>query len=341
MMHLEPIKLFFRLSAALFVALALAACSESATDSGLERGDGDAVVGQPEQGNNSPANTSTAEGTLCFARYVQNYPDLNAAYRSSGSTKSMADWGVGHYLAIGQAEGRALPAGCKAPSSGGATGNNPNMAPAFSAADYQLLYRLNANANNGRTVRWSSKTIGVNRSDPATRAAVSRWRGFNFRFGTSGIDFQGNSNARPSCGWSRTAWRSNGEIAWCRIWINTVEHQRGRCGTVASTITHEVGHCLGIQGHTADGGLMDATAAGADVITPQASRALAVLYALPAGSAVSTTSRAPSANQGTPADTGLIIGPIIDSTKHIDLQSGIDKILASEEFDHTPVPGTP
>ena len=86
---------------------------------------------------------------------------------------------------------------------------------------------------------------------------------------------------------------------------------------------------------------MDATAAGADVITPQASRALAVLYALPAGSAVSTTSRAPSANQGTPADTGLIIGPIIDSTKHIDSQSGIDKILASEEFDHTPVPSTP
>ena len=188
MMHLEPIKLFFRLSAALFVALALAACSESATDSGLERGDGGMVAGQPAQGNNSPASTSTAEGTLCFARYVQNYPDLNAAYRSSGSTKSMADWGVGHYLAIGQAEGRALPAGCKAPSSGGATGNNPSMAPAFSAADYQLLYRLNANANNGRTVRWSSKTIGVNRSDPAPRSRGGE--GLTFALERAGLIFR-------------------------------------------------------------------------------------------------------------------------------------------------------
>ena len=184
--------------------------------------------------------------------------------------------------------------------------------PALNPADYQLLYRMNAASNNGVTVRWPSRTIGVNRSDPTTRAAVSRWKGFNFRFGANGINFQGDSQARRSCGWSRTAWHANGEIAWCRIWINSALHTHGQCGSIASTITHEVGHCLGIQGHTADGGLMDATAAGADVITAQASRTLAALYSLPAGSPVSTTARASSTGQSAPANTGLIIGPIID-----------------------------
>ena len=57
---------------------------------------------------------------------------------------------------------------------------------------------------------------------------------------------------------------------------------------------------------------MDPTAAGADVITAQASRTLTALYSLPAGSPVSTTARALSTGQSAPANTGLIIGPIID-----------------------------
>ncbi len=96
------------------------------------------------------------------------------------------------------------------------------------------------------------------------------------------------------------------------IRINCAAHQRRQCGTIASTITHEVGHCLGLNTDTTDGGMMDATAAGADVITGQASRALTALYSLPAGSAVSTTARASSTGQPSSANTGLIIGPIID-----------------------------
>jgi hypothetical protein len=319
-MNISPFKIFFRLSAALAAMLILVACSEGTTTTGLDRGGGNAVVDQPAQGNNSPANSrgaalvsaNVANDTSCFTRYVQSYSDLNSAYQSGGASQSMADWGVGHYLANGRAEGRTLPAGCKAPSSGARAVNSASAKPALSPDDYQLLYRMNAAANNGRTVRWPSRTIGVNRSDAEARAAVSRWKGFNFRFGTSGINFQGDSQARQSCGWSRTAWRANGQIAWCHIWINSAAHQRRQCGTIASTITHEVGHCLGIQGHTADGGLMDATAAGADVITGQASRALTALYSLPAGSPVSTTARASSADQPSSANTGLIIGPIID-----------------------------
>jgi len=53
--------------------------------------------------------------------------------------------------------------------------------------------------------------------------------------------------------------------------------------------------------------LIDATAAGADLITGQASRALTMLYSLPSGSPVSTTARASSADQPSSANTGLII----------------------------------
>ena len=233
---------------------------------------------------------------------------------SGGTTSTGLERGEGAAAAASQpAKAGKSPASPANPASSvAAVPKSASAKPALNPADYQLLYRMNAAVNNGRTLRWPSRTIGVNRSDPTTRAAVSRWKGFNFRFGTSGIDFQGDSAARQSCGWSRTAWRANGEIAWCRIWINNALHTHGQCGSIASTITHEVGHCLGIQAHTADGGLMDATAAGADVITGQASQTLAVLYSLPAGSPLSTTARAPSTGQPSSDNTGLIIGPIID-----------------------------
>jgi len=234
---------------------------------------------------------------------------------SGGTTSTGLERGDGAAVAAGQPAKAGNPPANSPASPASSVAAVPKSAPAKPAlnpVDYQLLYRMNAASNNGVTVRWPSRTIGVNRSDPTTRAAVSRWKGFNFRFGTNGINFQGDSQARRSCGWSRTAWRANGEIAWCRIWINSAAHQRRQCGSIASTITHEVGHCLGIQGHTADGGLMDPTAAGADVITAQASRTLTALYSLPAGSPVSTTARALSTGQSAPANTGLIIGPIID-----------------------------
>ena len=82
---------------------------------------------------------------------------------------------------------------------------------------------------------------------------------------------------------------------------------------MASTITHEVGHCLGLDGHTADGGLMDKTAGSANVITANVSRALNLLYSLPPGASLSTTGRATTAPQSSPTSAGgLIYGPIIE-----------------------------
>ena len=43
----------------------------------------------------------------------------------------------------------------------------------------------------------------------------------------------------------------------------------------------------------------------------------------------------------TPADAEANKRAFEDQAKRIEALGGIDKILASEEFDHTPVPGTP
>jgi len=323
-MNIHPFKLLLRSGFWLAAMSILVSCSSGDTSSGLERGDGGAVVGQPAQGNNSPANSAgttpasagaTQNNTACFTGYVQSYADLNAAYQSGSTARSISDWGKGHYLASGQAEGRTLPAGCKAPSPGATAVSNASVKPAFSPLDYQLLYRINAASNGGTTIRWRSRTIGVNATDPGTRAAVSRWKGFNFNFGTGGgINFQGASQERAhACGWSQFAWRHNGEIAFCKIWLNPVAHEGGGCGTMASTITHEVGHCLGLDGHTADGGLMDKTAGSANIITARLSRALNLLYSLPPGSSLTTTGRATTTQQSNvQSASGLIYGPIIE-----------------------------
>jgi hypothetical protein len=82
---------------------------------------------------------------------------------------------------------------------------------------------------------------------------------------------------------------------------------------MASTITHEVGHCLGLDGHTADGGLMDKTAGSANIITARLSRALNLLYSLPPGSSLTTTGRATTTPQSSvQSASGLIYGPIIE-----------------------------
>ena len=237
---------------------------------------------------------------------------------SGGTTSTGLERGDGAGAAAGQpAQGNNSPTnsgGGGAPANASAASGNASAKPAFSPLDYQLLYRLNAASNNGTTIRWPSRTIGVSGADPATRAAVSRWKGFNFNFGASGINFQGASQQRGhACGWSQFAWRHNGEIAFCKIWLNPVAHQAGGCGTMASTITHEVGHCLGLDGHTADGGLMDKTAASANVITTNVSRTLNLLYSLPPGSSLSAAGRAktsPQSNAGSAG--GLIYGPIIE-----------------------------
>jgi hypothetical protein len=126
----------------------------------------------------------------------------------------------------------------------------------------------------------------------------------------------GYSTTYPgACGWAQTMWRSNGEIAYCTIYINySINYMN--CKNEGHTMTHEVGHCLGMQGHSSDGGLMDPTAAGSSEITSPVQNFFNLLYALPPGTDItprlsSQKSRARKKDQYDPDGKELIRGPIM------------------------------
>ena len=73
----------------------------------------------------------------------------------------------------------------------------------------------------------------------------------------------------------------------CEIRVNT-NHDLMACGTEADTMTHEIGHCIGVFEHTSDGGVMDATAAGSSVITTPVKRMISLLYSLSPGADISS-----------------------------------------------------
>ena len=52
---------------------------------------------------------------------------------------------------------------------------------------------------------------------------------------------------------------------------------------MADTITHEIGHCIGVFKHTTDGGLMDERADGSSEITSSVTAMLGLLYTLAPG----------------------------------------------------------
>ena len=148
--------------------------------------------------------------------------------------------------------------------------------------DLRLVYTLNAHVKSGRTVRWASRTVPINVDSPSIRRAASKWTGFNFQYADhGGIRLMGDSSSRPSCGWAQTRWRGNGTIAGCDIWINYALHSQNRCGKFEDTVSHEIGHCLGIQGHTNDGSLMDPTATGSPHVSPTTRHLLNVVYSVP------------------------------------------------------------
>ena len=79
-------------------------------------------------------------------------------------------------------------------------------------------------------------------------------------------------------------------------------------------MTHEIGHCIGVFKHTADGGLMDATAAGTSDITSPIRNMISLLYSLSPGTNINSKFRSPSAkrrsksNKYDPAGTKLYSG---------------------------------
>ncbi len=237
----------------------------------------------------------TTNTNACYRSYVEVYPDLLKAYRHrpTGSGHTIASWGLQHYSRFGKTEGRTLPPLCF----GGGSGNKNshiNIHQGGPRQNYSHLCQLNeCRQFRNRTRRWPSTTIPVWGADKAHwRSAITRWPTvrFSLRDGQpqDGIRITGYSNKyRNYCGWAQMWHYSSGQLKKCEITLNTA-HDSLKCGTESETITHEIGHCIGIFAHTLDGGIMDSSAAFAsNQITASVRNILSTLYSLPPGASLS------------------------------------------------------
>ena len=169
------------------------------------------------------------------------------------------------------------------------------------SADYQYLYDKNAYALSGHTVRWNSKTIQVSGADREShwRSAVNRWPTVSFSHVSSppslgnGIEIVGyeangsGSMTSGTCGYASSSYWSDGRMATSEIKINSNINNMG-CGPQGSTMTHEVGHAIGMLGHSSDGGLMDAKASGSTAITTPVRNMISLLYSLAPGTDINS-----------------------------------------------------
>ena len=166
----------------------------------------------------------------------------------------------------------------------GATSSGSGDQGDRSVKDYEYLYQHNAVLLNGKTVRWPSTTVTVSgATGGAWRRAIGRWSELDFIFVDTGgeIDLR-YAHSDDWCGRADRRFDSSGMIYGCTVRIST-SHERNGCGIEVDTVTHEVGHCIGIHGETHDGGVMDLTAAGSNEITTAVREMISLLYALPVG----------------------------------------------------------
>jgi hypothetical protein len=92
------------------------------------------------------------------------------------------------------------------------------------------------------------------------------------------IVFMGYSTARNSVGWSKFDYRG-GKITQCRIWINPRYLRRYE---ISKTFAHEMGHCLGMNGHIGTRGTLMAKYGGS-AISPQTVAMFRYLYSIKPG----------------------------------------------------------
>ena len=171
---------------------------------------------------------------------------------------------------------------------GGSHSSGPSGGHAF-------LLEHNARFNDGRTVRWPSLPIVVSLGGVATADEVTAWTGatggaVTFAFvgsaPSNSISIRGRSGT-DVCGVSTVFFDEDGTITSADIRVSTAVYRGPQC---VRTVTHEIGHAIGFLNHTADGGLMDDDG-GDGSFTPEVTRMIRDLYALPPGTAVAAQKR--------------------------------------------------
>lgn len=175
-----------------------------------------------------------------------------------------------------------LISGC---SDGGSSSGSQETDPA--AGDYGYLYAYNAYRLDGHTIRWAPGAVPVyGATGTGWEQAVRRWTMVRFEFVTtkpsSGIHILGYDDLGNICGLSSFSFNSAGKIHWCTVKINSF-HDQMNCGRVVDTITHEIGHCIGLFKHTADGGIMDAKARNINEISSPVMSMFNLLYSIAPG----------------------------------------------------------
>lgn len=168
-------------------------------------------------------------------------------------------------------------------SCGGGGGSSSGGGGGSSTGDFSYLYQHNARFNDGVIIRWQTPILVNTNGIPGAEDSFRQW-GLPFSFVNynppEGIVVTIGDPGPGTCGVTYSQWvRSNGRMVSANIIINP--NLQG----CVQTITHEAGHAIGFEDHTADGGLMDPNG-GNGQITAADRNMINLLYSLPIGTIV-------------------------------------------------------
>jgi hypothetical protein len=146
------------------------------------------------------------------------------------------------------------------------------------ADDIHIVGDLSKTAKGLYSARWSGQPVYVSASGPLWEAAAKRWQpAVRLVHNKNGRIRFGGFTHRPVCGYA-VPYLRKGEITRCDVFLNEALAANVRmCGGTEVVLAHEIGHCLGVIGHTNDGGLMDANG-GNKQVSRQTLAGLKALY---------------------------------------------------------------
>lgn len=108
---------------------------------------------------------------------------------------------------------------------------------------------------------WPIKTISISHDWDVLREAAKPWEqtGVKFEFGKSGmIAYRGMNQSNPLyCGWTVMKYNKSKKMIGADIYLNPGRVYTESCRGPKGTLTHEIGHAIGIHGHTTDGSIME------------------------------------------------------------------------------------
>ena len=149
------------------------------------------------------------------------------------------------------------------------------------ADDIHIVGDLSKTPKGLYSARWSGQPVYISASGPLWEAAAKRWQpAVRIVHNKNGRIRFGGFTHRPVCGYA-VPYIKKGEIRRCDIFLNkALADNTAICGGSEIVLAHEIGHCLGIIGHTEDGGLMDIHAGNKQPSTASL-EGLRALYARP------------------------------------------------------------